>query len=183
MKIAFAIAVCLSLLITAPLYADALKQGEKAVISGLDFDEEIGVVLQQHGFSIVNDAAGQEGNIAVRNVGYETLYGTQGRFDYVLYAPFLPDPVWIEANNQNAAGTTDEKLPYLFLSALQNAPAQHVILVLGGDGRRAGAMQWIKEAQSDPRWAAFSNISSKRIDVMSREEFSTWLKAITPTKP
>jgi hypothetical protein len=42
--------------------------------------------------------------------------------------------VRIECKWQQSAGSVDEKLPYLYLNAIESMPEDHVIIVYGGGG-------------------------------------------------
>lgn len=53
-------------------------------------------------------------------------------------------PVW-----QGVQGTTDEKLPFVFESAVINATYDEIHLVLGGDGFSMGAYDWLDAAVND----------------------------------
>lgn len=74
--------------------------------------------------------------------------------------------------DQNVSGSTDEKLPFMYLSALQ-AQEDVVIFIVNGAGLRECAFNWLKTAirsklYQDPN-------SNKKIWLKSFDEFSTWL--------
>ena len=74
--------------------------------------------------------------------------------------------------DQNVSGSTDEKLPFMYLSALQ-AQEDVVIFIVNGAGLRECAFNWLKTAirsklYQDPN-------SNKKIWLKSFDEFSNWL--------
>lgn len=107
--------------------------------------------------------------VLLKNVPYITIYGGSGRSEFLLLknGHSLIDGIRIECRSQQVNGSVDEKLPYLFESAL--AFRQHnVIIILEGDGFKDGAREWLK--------ARCAAIKYKNIRVLTFEEFKQWLQ-------
>ncbi len=167
-------------------HAFAGEQGVNANKSGQRFEADVSDLLKASGFHVELHSGYESGKhernigngrIALRQPPYTTLYGGSGRSDFVLIAPELQENVWIETKRMRVSGSLDEKLPHMFLNALAAIPGKHVIILMDGDGWRAGGVAWIRAAQQDRRWNDFSNLEGKRIDVMNVDEFKSWLQA------
>jgi len=107
--------------------------------------------------------------VLLKNVPYTTIYGGSGRSEFLLLKNgySLDNGIRIECRSQQVSGSVDEKLPYLFESAL--AFRQHnVIIVLEGYGFKRGAREWLK--------ARCASIKYKNIRVLTFEEFKQWLQ-------
>ncbi|MGE3623073.1 MAG: PD-(D/E)XK nuclease superfamily protein [Bdellovibrionales bacterium] len=169
---------------TTPALADS--QGSQANASGQKLETDVSTLLATKGFHVEKHSGyggkvteltmkGKYPRLALRQPPYTTLYGSPGRCDFVLIAKELPEDVWIETKRMSLAGSIDEKLPHTFLNSLAANPGRHVIIVIDGDGWRPGALEWIRAATKDRRWAEFANYPGKRVDVMTPAEFKIWL--------
>ncbi len=78
-----------------------------------------------------------------RQIG-ASIYGTP------LYVDFwLPErQLIIESKHQSSTGSADEKLPYLAENILAMYPMQ-TIVVMSGEGFRAGAIFWLRQKLKD----------------------------------
>ena len=73
----------------------------------------------------------------------ESIYRTKRRVDFVLRHPELwPDGLVIQCKWQASAGSVDEKYPYEV--ACINHLSYPTIIVLAGDGYKAGAKEWLR---------------------------------------
>lgn len=171
-------------------HAYAWEQQEHAIKSGAAFEDRISDVLRGHGFEVEFHAGyggDEENEITLKNTGrrialrqppYTTLYGSPGRYDFLLIAPELENPVWIETKYQKTSGSIDEKVPYVYFNALTAVPGRHVIILHGGEGWRDGAVKWIMAAKDRKEFRAMANYPDKRVDVMTPAEFESWLANI-----
>lgn len=151
------------------------SSGLHAVKNGQALESIIETTLAGRGFSAVNyltwrqNPDAHSADVLLKNVPYTTVYGTQGRTEFVLKSTRLPGPIRIEAKWQQTPGSTDERLPYLYLNAsrFDTMPEAHVIIVIDGQGWRAGALNWLrKTAQIAPE--------GKQIKVMNLQQFVSW---------
>ncbi|MBW4632764.1 MAG: hypothetical protein KME30_12985 [Iphinoe sp. HA4291-MV1] len=77
------------------------------------------------------------------------IYQTDVYVDfYVVGLPAMPSGLIIECKWQESGGSVDEKFPYLNLNIQRSYPAP-TIVVLGGEGMREGAIDWLKERVTD----------------------------------
>lgn len=168
-------------------YAEAATQGAHANISGQKLEDAVQNLLIDKGFHIEKHSGyggkmteltmkNRYRRLALRQPPYTTLYGGPGRCDFILLAKELGTDIWIETKRMTLAGSVDEKLPHTFLNALAANPGRHVIIIIDGDGWRDGALQWLRAAVKDRRWAVFANYPDKRVDVMTIAEFQEWLE-------
>jgi PD-(D/E)XK nuclease superfamily protein len=104
--------------------------------------------------------------IVLRNVPYRSLYGCTSRSEFVVTDGSRK--VRVECRWQEVNGSVDEKYPYLLRNATERMPEQEVLILLGGDGARPEAIDWLKlEA---------SRVLSKKIYVLNINEFPRWVR-------
>ncbi|MCF4968762.1 PD-(D/E)XK nuclease superfamily protein [Nostoc sp. CMAA1605] len=73
------------------------------------------------------------------------IYNTALKVDfYVIGTPTIPGGLIIECKWQESGGSVDEKFPYLNLNIQEYYPAP-TIVVIGGEGMRGGAIDWLKQ--------------------------------------
>jgi hypothetical protein len=161
----------IALLLTWPCLLLAAG-GAKAANSGLTFEATLQAALESKGYKAVQYAQWEKthtvmdsAGLLVLDVPYETIYGSRGLTEFVLYTE--DGPIRIEAKWQQSPGSVDEKLPYLFQNALEKMPEQHVIIVIDGPGWREGALAWLRHAAAEQ--------GVKRIDVFSLSEFLVYV--------
>lgn len=58
----------------------------------------------------------------------------------------------IECKWQQAAGSVDEKLPYLYLNTIEAMPENSIMILIDGAGWKAGAIQWLKDAVKQKKY-------------------------------
>lgn len=112
-------------------------------------------------FPSFRKAVGHTDRYIVRGWPHESLYGTRGSKEALIVAPpspgFISDPdgrvrIIVEAKCQNVAGSTDEKLPYIW-EAFLASPVPNWIAVLDGNawksGRGKAAVEWLTTRAKD----------------------------------
>lgn len=158
---------------------------DKAVMTGQAFEEKIERLFTEKGFTSVLysqwqkslDAYGEE--LLLRHVPYTTLYGTKGYTEFVLHSKRHNLNTRIEAKWQQSSGSTDEKLPYLYLNSVYSMPENDVILVVDGPGWRVGAIAWLRTAAQNK--ALLPPESTKNITVTGFDALVEWAsKTLTP---
>ena len=82
--------------------------------------------------------------VAVKGARFMNIYGYYGTTDFVLRDSVRGIEMRFWCKWQETAGTVDEKLPYL-LANLKRFPEREVVFLVGGDGWRNGALDWLKE--------------------------------------
>ena len=81
--------------------------------------------------------------------------------------------VRIECKWQQSSGSVDEKLPHLYLSAVDAIPEDNVIILIDGNGFRDGAIAWLRNAVKKRLYISEEK-NNKNIMVMNATEFMTW---------
>jgi len=106
--------------------------------------------------------------LLLKNVPYITIYGGNGRGEFVLTLDGKKD-IRIECRFQNVAGSVDEKLPYFFETALA-FEERIVILIVEGEGYKHGAKAWLK--------SRCEGILYKDVLMFTFEEFKLWGRGV-----
>ena len=109
----------------------------------------------------------------LRNVPYTTLYGGRGYTEFLLKSQSYNLEVRIECKWQQTAGSVDEKLPHVYLSAAEAVPENNVIILIDGDGFREGAISWLKNITEERKYTP-EDKQEKNISIMNSTAFLTW---------
>jgi hypothetical protein len=156
-----------------------IQGGSRANTSGNTLEASIGAVIQSKGFEVVNyklweknkDRYGKE--LLLCNVPYETIYGHNGKTEFVLLSEVDELEIRIECKWQQSAGSVDEKYPYLYMNCMQ-MPEEHIFIIIDGGGAKDGAVEWLRSAP-------INYPCNKSITVFNLVEFLTWAnKMLSP---
>lgn len=151
-----------------------IKQGAKAVMTGKLLENSVEDYLESLDVSPVfyrewiTDSVYLPKNtpgLLLKNVPYTSIYGSNSRGEFVLSVNGKPD-VRIECRFQNSSGSVDEKLPFLFETALAFEESI-VILIVEGDGFRSGAKPWLK--------SRCNGVLYKKVLMLNFDEFKIWV--------
>ena len=130
-------------------------------------------------FEIVNfrkwqkDPTKHGGELLLMNVPYQTIYDHKGNTEFLLKSKKYNKEIRIECKWQQRAGSVDEKLPYLYLNMIEKMPENEIIVIIDGDGWKAGSIPWLKHAIAD-RLYLNTVTENKTIRVFNIREFVTW---------
>ena len=86
-----------------------------------------------------------------KNVPFTTIYGSEGKTEFVIYDTKTERSIRVESKYQATAGSVDEKYPYMLLNAISQYPEKEVILIVDGGGYKPGSRQWLK-TQLSSNW-------------------------------
>jgi hypothetical protein len=156
-----------------------LSQGGLANRSGSVLEGIVKGALAPHGFNIVQNrdlsqlSEEEQGELLIQNYPYTTLYGSRGKTEFLLKSRKHNLVVRIECKWQQSAGSVDEKLPHLYLSAINAMPEDNIIILIDGDGFRDGAIAWLRNSV-DNRLYIPEEKHNKNIMMMNATEFMTW---------
>ena len=114
---------------------------------------------------------GQE--ILLKNVPFETIYGHKGNTEFLLISEKYKLRIRIECKWQQSAGSVDEKLPYLYLNTIEAMPEKDIMILIDGEGFKAGAKTWLKTAVKGKLYTTENN-NDKNIMVFTLADFFTW---------
>ena len=154
-------------------------QGGQANKTGNVLEQLVVGTLTVHGFNLVKYSEyiknkGKYGTeLLLRNVPYETLYNHRGYTEFLLKSDKFNLNIRIECKWQQKGGSVDEKLPYVYLSAIYAVPENDVIILIDGKGFRDGAVNWLVNSASEKKFITRDKIN-KNIRVMNTIEFLTW---------
>jgi hypothetical protein len=148
-------------------------QGGEAVRSGQILKQNIETVFAARGFVIRNYTDVREshdllaGKVLVRRPAYRTLFGRQGRGDFL--ALFGGRRVWIESVWQEVSGSADFKFAYILKSIEKDIiPAKEILIVHGGDGGDGKGIAWMADESH--------LVIGKRIWVLHFDDFPRWVR-------
>ncbi len=155
-------------------------QGGMANINGGVFERMMIPLFSSAGFEVfsagdLNKRRVQE-HIAtltryiIRNATYTTIYGSDGRTEFLIVDG--ERRIRVEAKYQAAAGSVDEKYPYMYLNGVYAYPENEIIFVVDGGGYKPGARTWLQQ-RIDENWLDFRS-AGKDIRLMSMVEFVNW---------
>lgn len=159
-------------------------QGINANIKGKRLENEVEMELLKYNIPSINfkqwitDAtsiAGTNNGLLLKNVPYTTIYGSNGYGEFVLTRDKYKD-IRIECRTQHVPGSVDEKLPYLFETALA-FEERIVLLVLEGNGYKNGAKEWLKSQAYATRHKDIRVFSFADFQIYASDNFSVAMGA------
>lgn len=153
-------------------------QGNAANNSGNVLEQAVISTMTAKGFQVVMYRKWQKnpsrygGELLLKNVPYNTIYGHQGNTEFLLKSISRGLEIRIECKWQQAAGSVDEKFPYLYLNCIETMPENHIIILVDGGGYKQGAIDWLNTTVNNRRYQSQNN--GKTIQVMNLVEFIRW---------
>lgn len=135
-------------------------QGRKATVNGAKFENEIEKsicdILQIGSlrWAEANFSSIRGMDMLWKNVPYESIYGTKCRSEFLLV--YDNREIRIECKSQESSGSVDEKLPYLVKNFTEKVTEKETIIIHHGDGFRAGAITWLREACKGTKCKVFT---------------------------
>lgn len=153
-------------------------QGNAANSSGNVFEQAVISTMTAKGFQVAMYREWQKspslygGELLLKNVPYNTIYGHQGNTEFLLKSTSRNIEIRIECKWQQAAGSVDEKFPYLYLNCIEAMPESHIIILVDGGGYKQGAINWLNTTVNSKRYQSQNN--GKTIQVMNLVEFIRW---------
>tara|TARA_Y100000741_G_scaffold360276_1_gene342265 strand:+ start:998 stop:1453 length:456 start_codon:yes stop_codon:yes gene_type:complete len=145
----------------------------KASITGNILEKQVQNLFLEKGFEIVmyskwsKDRSKYGNELLLKHVPYESIYKHKGYTEFLLLSKKYNKQIRIECKWQQSPGSVDEKLPYLFLNAIEKMNEEEIMIIIDGKGWKKGAIPWLKEA-------VISSNQSERINILSLTEFLTW---------
>lgn len=133
----------------AVLFQPVYAQTPTASSSGLSLEKRIQGDLQAAGYEIIASKDWNEARLyqtenprfVILDAPYNSIYGHRARIEFLI---ILGDrQILVETKRQRVPGSVDEKLPYVYLNALNNLPEREFILIVEGNGFKPGAIDWI----------------------------------------
>ncbi len=156
-----------------------MEKGRSANITGNQLEVAVQTVLLNKGFEIEMyrewekkpEKYGKE--LLLKNVPFKTIYNHKGNTEFLLISERYNLRIRIECKWQQRAGSVDEKLPYLYLNTIEAMPEKNIMILIDGDGFKAGAKTWLRNAVKEKLYTTEEN-KDTNIMVFSLAEFFTW---------
>ena len=149
----------------------SVNQGSKANYNGKKSEAICLKMLINKGFVIVKRNEDKPERWVMENVPFTSIYGHNAKTEFVI--GFDKREIRIEIKTQNAAGSVDEKLPYVLLNAIEAYPENETIIILEGNGFKNGAKEWVHK-MIENNWLGYKQ-KGKTIQVMDLNNFGKWL--------
>lgn len=161
-----------------------MASGSRANRSGRVLENVVESVFQTHGYRVLRysewnrqpDRFADESRLLLKNVPYTTIYGHQGRSEFVVVVQGEP-LLRIECKWQQSPGSVDEKFPYLYLNAAEMMEERTVLIIVDGGGAKPRAIEWLRRAAQE---RLFLKEPDKMIRVMNQTEFVVWANLELP---
>lgn len=156
-----------------------MDKGTKSNVTGNQLEVAVKTVLQGKGFEIINYRIWEKnkenyGNeLLLENVPFTTIYEHKGNTEFLLKSKKYGLEIRIECKWQQSAGSVDEKLPYVYLNAIEAMPESTIMILIDGDGWKQGAIKWLKDAVEQKKYTT-EELRNKKIMVFNLKEFFTW---------
>jgi hypothetical protein len=156
-----------------------MAKGKSANTTGNQLEVAVETVLSNKGFEILRYRNWMENpslygsELLLKNVPFVTIYGHNGNTEFLLVSEKYNLRIRIECKWQQSAGSVDEKLPYLYLNTIEAMPEKNIMILIDGEGFKAGAKTWLKNAVDKKLYTDNGN-NDTNIMVFSLSEFFTW---------
>jgi len=159
------------------------KQGTLANESGNILEQTVKNIFSNKGFEIDYyrnweknpEKYGKE--LLLLNIPFTTIYNHRGFTEFLAISEKYNFKTRIECKWQQSSGSVDEKLPYLYLNAIEKMPEDHIVIVIDGEGFKEGAKTWLKQAAKEKKYTDSTN-RQKTIEVLTLPGFITWANKI-----
>jgi len=145
------------------------------------FEGQIKSALAARGFQIIshNEYRKNPGRFTsdflLTNYSYgTTIFGKKGTAKFLLVSPERKMRIVIECKWQQGSGSTEHKIPYVYLNLLESIPEDDIIIVIDGGGWGKGTISWLKTVASSKKYTDTST-KSKNIRIVNLKEFITWV--------
>lgn len=156
-----------------------MKQGTISNMTGNQLEVAVKSVLLGKGFELINyrvwerNKAKYGDELLLENVPFQTIYEHKGNTEFLLVSKQYDLNIRIECKWQQSAGSVDEKLPYLYLNTIEAMPEKNIMILIDGDGFKAGAISWLRNAVKESKYTTEDN-KDKVIHIFNLREFFTW---------
>lgn len=148
-----------------------VSQGALSNLSGSEFEKEVLKILVNKAglvpvsYSQYAKAKEKFGNeLVLLNVPYTSIYGRKGFTEFVIKSDTQNLDARIELKYKGSGGSTDERIPYMYLNMLTQMPEKTQVAVLEGSGLGV-ALNWAKQQPTN----------GKELLFLSYSEFLGWL--------
>ncbi|MDA8168719.1 MAG: hypothetical protein M0Z59_03345 [Nitrospiraceae bacterium] len=154
------------------------NKGSQANVSGKLLERTVKEVFLSKGFQLVPYSEWKKnpekfGNeLLLTRIPFVTIYKHPGHTEFLAVSQKYNFKIRIECKWQQAAGSVDEKLPYLYLNCIEAMPEEKIIIIIDGGGPKRGSIEWLKNSAKQNRYNKTG--IPKDILVFSLTEFMAW---------
>lgn len=164
---------------------EGLSQGARANLNGKTGEDILVPIFENAGYKVVlwgeykkpsKKAQYDElDKLVIKQYPYHSIYNHDGKTEFLLINKAKERRIRIEVKWQQAAGSVDEKFPYLWLNCVYSFEEHEIILIVDGGGYKQGARDWLVE-QAKKRWL-LDGQAEKSVTVMDISEFLQFFNA------
>jgi hypothetical protein len=154
-------------------------QGNLANSSGNTLEQIVVATMQSKGFEFVRykdyvrAPENHSKELLLKDAPYVSIYGHNAKTEFLISSEEHSLKVRVECKWQQSSGSVHEKFPYLYLNCIEQMPEKDIFIVVGGQGAKQYAIDWlIKAARLLPY--AQEHAKHKQIKVLTIEEFTMW---------
>lgn len=110
--------------------------------------------------------------LVIMQYPFTSIYGQEGKTEFLIVNRLKSRVIRVECKWQQAAGSVDEKFPYMYLNCLYGYEEVEVVLIVDGGGYKPGARAWLERVVED-KWLVDEE-NPKKISIMTISEFTAW---------
>ena len=164
-------------------------QGGKANKSGKILEQQVTNALSLHGFQTIEykkwvnlSIFDRRGRKLIFNAPYTSIYAAVGqlagrdvrvsRSEFIISDDATDTFCRVECKWQAVSGSVDEKLPYVYLNAIESWDEDEIIILIDGKGWKENAIAWLKDAVDKRKWRPSED--NRNIYVFNLGEFIQW---------
>lgn len=148
--------------------------------NGRTLEQQVQSLFMSRGFTLLSYKEFSKGHVTgkyiVTHVPYRTIYGTQGKTEFLVVDG--DRKIRVECKWQQCSGSVDEKYPYLILNCM-DMPESEIIILLDGGGYKQMAKDWLVAAARD---GVGGKGMLKNVRVLALSEFISWVNKEWPRK-
>lgn len=156
---------------------NSMSQGARANANGKIGERILVPMFEENGYTVVRWSEYNRhrstyeamDKLVILQYPYTSIYEQVGKTEFLVRNKVLDRVIRVEVKWQQAAGSVDEKYPYLWLNAVYAYPENEIVLVVDGGGYKPGARKWL-ESVCDKRWL-LDEQPDKHVAVMTFAEF------------
>jgi hypothetical protein len=165
------------------------SQGAKANESGKILEQQVTNALLIKGFTTIKHkdwikltSEQKKGRKLISDAPYTSIYASIGekagiktrssRSEFIISDDQTDTFCRVECKWQAVSGSVDEKLPYVYLNAIESWEEKEIIVLIDGKGWKQNAVNWLKDAVDGRRWREPSD--NRNISVFNLGEFIQW---------
>lgn len=154
-----------------------MTQGARANANGRIGEDVLLPLFELNGYTVVKwgeyhqhaDTYDVLDKLVILQYPYTSIYDHTGKTEFLIKNATKDRLMRVEVKWQQAAGSVDEKYPYVWLNVVYAYPEDEIVLIVDGGGYKPGARAWL-EQKCRERWL-LDDQPDKQVSVMTLAEF------------